>query len=141
MTHIHKVATINAPIEKVWDALTNPTLIKQYMYGTDVSSNWQKNKPIVFKGEWQGKAYEDKGIIKRIDPPEVLEYTHWSTLSGKPDTEENQNVITIQLTDAHGSTHLSLTQTNNESEEAREHSEKMWNDALNSMKKILESPA
>jgi uncharacterized protein YndB with AHSA1/START domain len=133
--------SINAPMEKVWDALTNPAIVKQYMFGTDVISNWQKDKPIIFKGEWQGKQYEDKGIIKKIDPPILLEYTHWSNLSGKPDTEENQNVITIQLTDEHGSTHVSLIQTNNPTDEAREHSQQMWDTALASMKKVVENGA
>src|SRR6185503_8382487 len=104
---------INTPIEQVWDALTNPSIIKEYLYGTEVISNWQKDSPIVFKGEWQGKHYEDKGIIQRIQPYAVLEYTHWSNLSGKPNTPENQNTVSFILTQTNGGTHVALTQTNN----------------------------
>jgi hypothetical protein len=52
---------IEAPISVVWDALTKPELIKRYMFGTNVVADWQVGSPIVCKGEWQGKTYEDKG--------------------------------------------------------------------------------
>jgi len=48
--------TVNAPASKVWDALTNPAIIKQYMLGTQVTSDWKVGSSIVYKGEWQGKS-------------------------------------------------------------------------------------
>jgi uncharacterized protein YndB with AHSA1/START domain len=30
---------VNAPVDKVWDALVNPEAIKQYMFGTNVASD------------------------------------------------------------------------------------------------------
>lgn len=37
---IAKVSTtINAPITKVWEALTKPDIIKQYMFGANVISD------------------------------------------------------------------------------------------------------
>ena len=53
--------TIAAPAEKVWTALITPAAIKQYMFGTTVVSDWKEGSPIIFKGEWQGKSYEDRG--------------------------------------------------------------------------------
>jgi uncharacterized protein YndB with AHSA1/START domain len=55
--------SIAAPAAKVWDALVNPQVIKQYMFGTAVVSDWQPGSPITWKGEWKGKPYEDKGTI------------------------------------------------------------------------------
>lgn len=64
---IAKVSTaINAPISKVWGALTKPELIKKYMFGTNVVSDWKVGCSFVWKGEWQGKSYEDKGKILKI---------------------------------------------------------------------------
>ena len=60
--------SVNAPISKVWDSLVNPALIKQYMFGTNVVSDWKEGSPIVWKGEWQGNTYEDKGVILKLDP-------------------------------------------------------------------------
>jgi uncharacterized protein YndB with AHSA1/START domain len=70
--------SINAPAGKVWDALTNPEVIKQYMFGTDVISDWKEGSPIAWKGEWQEKKYEDKGTILKIERERVLQYSHFS---------------------------------------------------------------
>jgi uncharacterized protein YndB with AHSA1/START domain len=78
-------ATIDAPVAKVWDALVNPEAIKQYMFGTNVATDWQEGSPITWKGEWQGKAYEDKGVIRQVKPERILQYSHFSPLSGLPD--------------------------------------------------------
>ncbi len=77
--------TISAPKSKVWDALVNPTAIKKYMFGTDVVSDWREGSPIVWRGEWKGKPYEDKGTICHVERETRLEYTHFSPLAGQPD--------------------------------------------------------
>ena len=65
--------TISAPIAKVWDALVNPEMIKQYMFGTNAVSDWKEGSPIVWEGEWEGKPYEDKGVILQLKPERVLQ--------------------------------------------------------------------
>ena len=54
-----KSISINAPIAKVWDALTNPMIIKLYLFGTDVATDWKEGSPIFFRGNWHGKPYEE----------------------------------------------------------------------------------
>ena len=134
----HAVTTISAPPATIWNALTNPAVIKQYMFGTNVTSDWKEGSPIVWKGEWQGKSYEDKGVIRRMQPNRLLEYTHFSPLAGLPDKPENYHTVTIELADQPGGTQVSLSQDNNATNEAREHSEKNWNMMLASLKKLLE---
>jgi len=53
--------TIDAPAARVWDALTNPDVIKQYMFGTNVVSDWREGSPIVWQGEWQGRKIRGQG--------------------------------------------------------------------------------
>ena len=129
---------INAPIAAVWDALVNPVMIKQYLFGTNAISEWKEGSPIVFTGEWEGKHYEDKGTILRLEPGRLLQYSYFSPMSGQPDTPENYHTITIEVSPRGSGTSLSLTQDNNATEEAREHSEKNWGMVLEGMKKILE---
>ena len=131
-------ATIDAPAQKVWDALVDPAAIKQYMFGTNVSSEWKEGSPITWKGEWQGRAYEDKGTIRRVDAPRTLEYTHFSPLTGEPDVPENYHTVTIELADRGASTDVTLSQKNNPTDEAREHSEKNWRMMLDALKKYVE---
>ena len=60
--------TINAPSADVWQALVTPAAIKEYMFGTTVTSDWVVGSPIVWKGEWEARAYEDKGINLQVVP-------------------------------------------------------------------------
>jgi uncharacterized protein YndB with AHSA1/START domain len=131
--------TIHAPASKVWDAITKPELIKQYLFGTDVISDWKVGSPITYKGEWQRKSFEDKGKIIEFAPGKRLRSTHWSPLSGVPDTPENYHTVTYELSGKAGSTDVTITQDNNANEEERTHSEKNWKTVLDGMKKLLES--
>lgn len=134
-------ATVEAPVAKVWDALVTPEMIRRYMFGTTVMSGWREGSPIVWKGEWKGKPYEDKGVIRHLEPCRMLQYTHYSPLSGLPDVPENYHTITVSLSEQDGRTLVSLAQDKNQTEEAREHSEKNWKAMLDGLKKVLEGHA
>src|SRR5215216_2399045 len=105
-------ATINAPASEVWSALTQPNLIKQYLFDTEVISDWKEGSPITYKGEWEGKAFEDKGKILKIEPERLLMSTHWSPLSGVPDSPENYHTVTYTLSGMGDSTEVTITQDN-----------------------------
>jgi uncharacterized protein YndB with AHSA1/START domain len=130
--------TINAPAAKVWAALTKPDQIKQWFFGVDTQTDWRVGSPIVHKGEYQGKAYEDKGKIIAFEPQKRLTHSHWSPVSGLPDAPENYQNVTYSL-DAHdGKTELTVTEVNLPSEEGKATSEKSWTMVLEALKKMLE---
>lgn len=130
--------TINAPTSKVWDALTKPDLIKQYMFGTDVISDWKVGSEIIYRGQWQGKPFEDKGKILEMEREKSLVSTHWSPLSGVPDSPENYHTVSYHLVAKDGKTEVTITQDNNASEEEKAHSEQNWRQMLDGLKKLLE---
>jgi uncharacterized protein YndB with AHSA1/START domain len=130
--------SINASREKVWKALVDPKAIQQYMFGTHVVSDWQEGSSIVWKGEWQGKSYEDKGKILQRKPGRMLQYSHFSPLSGQPDRPENYHTVTIALSGNGNQTEVTLTQDNNATEAERAESEKNWEMMLTELKKFLE---
>lgn len=129
---------ISAPAEQVWEALVSPEIIKEYMFGTEVSADWVVGGDISWKGEWQGTPYEDKGTILRLEPRRVLSYTHFSPLAGKPDRPENYHNVTIELSERDGRTEVTLEQDNNPSDEAREHSEQNWKTMLDGLRRTVE---
>jgi uncharacterized protein YndB with AHSA1/START domain len=129
---------INAPIEKVWDALVDPAAIKQYFFSTTVVSDWHPGSPIIWKGEWQGKAYADKGVILQYEPGRIIQYSHFSPLTGLPDKPENYHTVTIQLSVIKDQTRVMLSQDNNSTEEDRAHSEQNWGMMLAALKKFIE---
>ncbi len=63
--------TINAPVNKIWQALTDPAQIKEYLFGTNTVSDWKKGSPITYEGELEGKKYQDKGTIIDIIPEKL----------------------------------------------------------------------
>lgn len=129
---------VNAPASKVWDALTNPSLIKQYLYGTEVTSDWKVGSPITYKGEWEGKSYEDKGEILQIEPDKLLVSTFWSSLAGLPDLPENYKTVRYELLREGDGTKLTITQDNNATQEEADHSTQNWTTVLDKLKELLE---
>lgn len=130
--------TINASASKVWGVLTNPVTVKQLMFGADVITSWKEGSPIIYKGMWQGKPFEDKGIIVTFQPEKLLVTTHWSPLSGTGDTPENYHTVSYELSSKNGMTHVVLTQDNNATEDEKKHSESNWHMMLENLKKIAE---
>ncbi len=124
---------------RVWEALVSPEIIRRYMFGTDAVSDWKEGSPITWKGEWEGKHYEDRGVILRLEPERVLRYSHFSPLSGLQDRPENYHTVTIELSGEGEYTRVSLSQDNNLTAEARDHSQKNWEMMLTGLKKVLES--
>ena len=133
-----KSIVINAKAQRVWEALTDPAQIKQYMWGAEAISDWTLGSSLIYRGEWEGKSYEDKGTILEIDPPRRLRTNYYSPLSGKADAPENYAEVTYALTPEAGGTKLTVTQTNVEDETAKARSEGNWEMALGSIKTMIE---
>ena len=130
--------TINASASNIWEALTKPNLIKQYLYGTEVTTDWKVGSPITYRGEWQGKTYEDKGKILQIEPEKLLVSTFWSSLAGLPDIPENYKTVRYELSPENGRTRVTITQDNNATQEEADHSQQNWNTVLDKLKELLE---
>jgi uncharacterized protein YndB with AHSA1/START domain len=124
----------------IWDALTNPALVKQYFFGTDLSSTWQLGEMIYFRGEFDGKPYEDKGIIKAITPEHFLQYSYFSSWSEKEDREENYRLISYELVESPDNPHHHTLHIKQEcdTEEQRDHSAQNWASVMNVMKALVE---
>ncbi len=140
-THIAKsVLEIKAPAAKVWEALTSPDMVKQYLFGTDVETDWRVGSPITYKGSWEGKQYEDKGVILENEPERKLVSTYWSSMSGLEDKPENYKTVsyTLEPNSDGDVTKVTITQDNNKDEKEARHSEQNWNMVLGKMRMMLE---
>jgi uncharacterized protein YndB with AHSA1/START domain len=130
--------TINAPINKVWQALTDPAMIKEYLFGTTTITDWKKGSPISYEGEWEGKKYKDKGTIIDIVPEKLLHTNYWSSMGGKEDKPENYNNVIYELEPRNAQTIITISQDNIENEAQLEHMKQNWSIVLEGMKKLLE---
>ena len=122
----------------VWKALIDPEIVKQYMYGAEVYSDWQVGSTITYKGVWEGRPYEDKGTILEIIPERVLSHTYWSPLSGTDDFEDNYAHVTYHVSEYDDETTLTITQDNLETDEAVVAAEENWMKVAGNIKRILE---
>lgn len=133
-----KSITIKATKAQVWDAITNPEMIKQYFFGTETESDFKKGSPIYYRGVWEGKPYEDKGTILEIEKEKVFKHDYWSSFTGTEDKPENYATIFYTLSGNDGNITLSVTQTNVPSQEMKERSEGNWGMVFEGMKDLLE---
>ena len=125
------------PIAKVWKGLTDPAIVKQYFFGTNLISDFKKGSRITFSGEWEGKAYADGGVILEIEPPKLLKYTYWSSMSGTEDKPENYHNVTYELHEKAGVTELVIIQEGVKNQQALEHSEQNWQTVFDGLKDLL----
>ena len=137
---LQKTYEFKASTENVWDALINPTIIKQYFLGTDAISDWKEGSPILYKAIWEGQTFENKGNILKLIPEKLLIVNYWTPFSGKPDSPENYIVYSYELFKTDLGTKLTLTQDAVfESEERLDESWKNWDTILNGLKEIVEN--
>ena len=122
----------------VWRALTDRDTIKKYFFGTEAISDWQTGSSLVFRGEWEGKSYEDKGNIHMAVPGKLLVYDYWSGFSGLEDIPENYSMVSYNLDSTEEGTTLSLTQKGFAGEEAMAHADGGWTMVLQNLKDLLE---
>lgn len=130
--------TIHAPASKVWKALTDPRLIKRYLFGADVTTDWKTGSPIRYTGVYEGKEYEEKGEILKIDPEKMLQTTNFSSMSGKEDRPENYAVVTYRLEEQGPLTKLTITQDNIPNAQGVQRSESNWRGVLESLRLVVE---
>jgi uncharacterized protein YndB with AHSA1/START domain len=133
--HIATVTSvIHSPIERVWKALTDPEELSVWMMGAQVRSEWKVGSAISWEGQWQGSHFRDSGEVLKVQEPDLLQYSH---ISGAGQGAGVTHIVTIELKEVGGVTHLRLTQDNNPTEEARDRSQANWTAMIDAMKKML----
>ena len=132
---------VAADAQRVWEALTDPDQVAQYMMGTRVETDWQVGSPITWSGEMDGKPYQDKGEVLESDPPHRLSVTHYSPLMGQEDRPENYHTVTYTLEGDgdSGPTTVALEQDGNASPEQAEQFSANWQSMLEALKTTVES--
>jgi uncharacterized protein YndB with AHSA1/START domain len=143
MTQVFDASTsieIDAPPERVWQTLVEPEQVARYMHGTAVDTDWSVGSPIRWRGEWQGRSYEDKGEVLAFDAPRRLAVTHWSPLAGDPDEPANYHHVSYELQPLGGNrTVLTLTHGNSPTQEAADSMvADGWTPMLQEIRKVAE---
>jgi uncharacterized protein YndB with AHSA1/START domain len=130
---------VQAPRQKVWAALTEPPLVKKYFFATDLVTDWKVGSPVFFRGEWEGKRYEDRGTVLAFDPPRSLSFDYWSAFSGLEDKPGQRQIIRYDLEEVGEGVRVVIHQSNVDTQERADHSAKNWQMVLEAMKSLVET--
>lgn len=126
---------------KVWKAITEPDLVKQWQYGSQLLTNWKVGSDIVFRAEWEGQVFEQHGKILEIQENEYVIYNLFAPRPGLEDKPENYFIMKYILKEHGDETELEITQEDNRIIEGQEDStqeEEAENNVLNELKKVAE---
>jgi uncharacterized protein YndB with AHSA1/START domain len=104
------VVKIVAPRRKVWLALTVPDLVKQWQYGSDLLTTWEVGTPIIFRNEWNGQVFEQKGSVLEFSPDSRLRYSLFFPRPDLQDVKEQSFFMTYELSEREGVTSLLVRQ-------------------------------
>ena len=129
---------IDNTVDEAWKALVNPEIVEKYMLGSKQLSDWRRGSSIIWKKDFNGRKFVDKGEILEFTPPKSLKYTHYSPASGKPDAPENYQTVSVTLKEKANGTLVELTSDNNASENEKAMTEQIWAYYLQGLKIIMD---
>ncbi|HEV8083875.1 MAG TPA: SRPBCC domain-containing protein [Chitinophagaceae bacterium] len=130
---------IETPVQKVWDALTKPGLVKQWQYGSDLITDWKIGNDIRFRTEWEGKIFEQWGKVLEVRPNDLLMYNLFAPRPGLEDKPENYFIMSYILTQEIGQTKLQIIQEDNRPNAIQEEPQGEENPIPQSLKKVIET--
>ena len=136
---VSKTIQIDSPREAVWRVLTQPKYVKQYLYGADLVTDWHVGSPLVFRGEFEGQLWQDKGTVLTWEPPVRLAYSYYSGTCGLDDQPENYATVIYELGEAGGGTVLAVRQQGYPSDESQMSSAAGWEGVLAQIKALAEA--
>ena len=133
------VRKLNAAPAKVWRAITEPEMLKQWMAPADAFKVPVAETELRVGGRYHivmnapdGQVHDVSGVYREIVPNKKLVYTWaWKT------TPERESVVTIELRAAGNGTELTLKHEQFADEETRNHHEQGWNGCLARLEKAL----
>ena len=137
-TNISKLKLKASP-QKVWKAITEPEIVKQWQYGSQLTTDWKVGSDIRFRSEWEGQVFEQWGTVLQFDPHEKLRYSLFAPrpdLEGKP---ENYFEMEYQLTGDENGTELKIIQKDNRPGAKPEDEQGEENPVLKMLKELIEN--
>ena len=129
---------LKVPIEKVWNALTKPELVKQWQYGSDLITDWKVGNEIRFKNEWEGQVFEQWGTVLEVIPNQKIKYSLFFPRPELEDKPENYFIMSYVLTEEDQKVKLEIIQEDNRPGAVQEEPQGEENPILQSLKALIE---
>lgn len=130
--------TINAPLQKVWDVLTQPEWVKQWQFGSDLLTDWKAGSTIRFSTAWDGKIFEQWGHVLEVVPRQLIRYSLFAPRPGLEDKPENYFVMSYVLAQNQEQVELTIIQEDNRPGAVQEEPQGEENPVLKGLKTLCE---
>ena len=130
---------LDAPIEKVWNALTQPALVKQWQYASDLITDWIVGNEIRFRNEWEGQVFEQWGTVLEVIPNQKIKYSLFFPRPELEDKPENYFIMSYILTEENQKVKLEILQEDNRPGAIQEEPQGEENPILQGLKALIES--
>jgi uncharacterized protein YndB with AHSA1/START domain len=144
MEAIENKIIIASGCERVWDCLTQVSLMKQWLddeqMNVEVNTSWQLGDPIYING-FHHIPFEVKGRILEFKPLAKLSYTHLSSVSNLPDAACNYTTVEFFLVPVPEGVELNVRLSNFPTESIYKHLHFYWMNTLTYIKRIAERAA
>lgn len=141
-TIIEKSIDINAGRDRVWNVLTEPALMLQWMgdpeMELEVHTQWTVGQPLIITGVHH-LPFENKGIVLAAEPGQRLQYSQLSSLSQLEEKEDNYSIFEFILTPVGTQTRLSLTIKGFPADTIYKHLAFYWNATILKIKREAEN--
>lgn len=129
---------LDAPKEKVWDALTNPALVKLWQYGSELITSWEPGSDIKFSTKWEDKVFEQWGKVLEIIPQQLIKYSLFAPRPGLEDKPENYFIMNYKLSEEGAGVKLEIIQEDSREGAVQEAPQGEENPVLSALKKLIE---
>ncbi len=137
-----KSIRINASPKAVWEALTQPGLMKNWMADSaiEIITTWEVGSPIIINIEEVSykTSFKNTGIVLQFLEERVLEYSHLSSISRLADEAENYTIIRFTLQQEEDHTLLELNLSNFPTQSHYKHIDFYWAVTLEILKQFVE---
>ncbi len=129
---------INAPQEKVWEAITTPEIVAIYFRGAQVAGSYEPGARVRTVSADGSQEWGDNEVLE-ADPPRKLEHT-WRSMYDADIAAEPESRVTWELEALPGEyTRLTLIHDKLDESPKTAASVKGWPYYLSSLKSVLET--
>lgn len=133
---------IRASQTRVWDALINPEMTRQYMFGCVPITDWKVGSPLLWRGLADNVDYVIGEVIA-FEPESLLSTTTFNPHMGHADVPENYLTGEYQLSHSDGVTTINIVQGDfakvDDGQKRYTEAQGAWDFALQKLKALLES--
>jgi uncharacterized protein YndB with AHSA1/START domain len=130
---------LDASLDKVWEALTSPSKVKLWQFGSELITTWKVGSNIEFITEWEGQIFKQRGKVLEIKINQLIKYSLFAHRPDLEDKPENYFVMNYILSSENGRTKLEIIQEDNRPNAVQEELQGEENPILQSLKSIVET--